>query len=389
MNSPQSLLKASTFSYVTLSIFSVGIQQANAANFSQGQVVIANRNSGNISVINVANNQVVQNVALPFDLGAGEQAPEPMYVVYLPSKQQVAVGDRANDRIVFFNQKDYGVVDTVNVGNGVFHMWADPVDNQLWVNNDEDRTISVIDLMSKSVVETIDVSGVDPSNTDKPHDVILDPSGNSAYVSFVGLPGANDLVVKYSTNNFTELERAFVGKDPHLSLTSTNNLLYVPTQDNDEVRLLNRDTLDFVDSIAVPGAHGAGMSPNGQNFYTTNLPSNGPMGLFTIDTTTNVLVGDTNGVDTPVATPHNVVVTGNGEKLYVTHSGASSSTVSVYTLDDPNLPVLQDSIIVGGNNPFGLAFVASVPEPSSVLGLCALGAITGTSSLFKRQTRKK
>ena len=384
-----SLLKTSVVGCVALSLLSsVGMQEAKAANFIQGQVVVANRASGNISVINVEDNQVVQNVDLPFDSVAGEFTPEPMYVVYLPSKQQIAVGDRANDRIVFFQQSDYSVVDTINVGDGIFHMWADPFDNQLWVNNDKDKTISVIDIISNSVLETIDVSGVDPSDDDKPHDVILDPSGNSAYVTFVGLPGVNDLVVKYSTSDFTELARSPVGKDSHVSLTSTNNFLYVPTQNNNEVRLLDRNTLAFVDTIAVPGAHGAAMSPNGQNFYTTNLPGGGPMGLFTIDTTNNTVVGDTDGVDTNFAVPHNIVVTGDGQKLYVTHSGATSSTVTVYTLDDPNLPVFQDSITVGGNNPFGLAFVApaSVPEPTSTLGFLALGTL-GAASTFKRKIK--
>ena len=59
-------------------------------------IVVANRLSNSISVINDETNQVIRTVPLP-DNG------EPMYVVYIPTTGEVAVGDRANNRVVFFS----------------------------------------------------------------------------------------------------------------------------------------------------------------------------------------------------------------------------------------------------------------------------------------------
>ena len=65
------------------------------------------------------------------------------------------------------------------------------------------------------------------------------------------------------------------------------------------------DDLDAVGSIDQPGAHGVIASPDGQYLYTTNLPGGGANAVFAIDTVTNTIVGDVDGVDSPFPTPHN------------------------------------------------------------------------------------
>jgi DNA-binding beta-propeller fold protein YncE len=163
----------------------------------------------------------------------------------------------------------------------------------------------------------------------------------------------NDYVVQYSAETFLELNRAEVGKDPHVSVTARNKLLYVPAQNSNVVTVFNSDTLTLVTELAVPGAHGAGMSPNSKVFYTTNLPGGGTDGLFAIDTQTNTVIGT---ADTPYAVPHNVAVT-NHDKLFLTHSGGTSDKVTVYAVTaDAPIPVLVGEVTVG-LNPFGLAYV--------------------------------
>jgi hypothetical protein len=77
--------------------------------------------------------------------------------------------------------------------------------------------------------------------------------------------------------------------------------------------------------------------------------------LFAIDTRTNSLIGDP--VDTPYPVPHNIALTRNGRKLFVTHSGAAADKVTIYTVSrhSPE-PVFAGEVTVG-LNPFGLAFV--------------------------------
>lgn len=97
------------------------------------------------------------------------------------------------------------------------------------------------------------------------------------------------------------------------------------------------------------------MSVNGKIFHTTNLPGGGVDGLFTLGTKLNMLIGEP--ADTPYPVPHNIALTPNGKKVYVTHSGAASNVVTVYTTTrlDP-VPEYLTSVTVG-NNPFGLAYV--------------------------------
>lgn len=322
----------------------------HAKGHSQGEIVVANRASGTISVIDVRSEQVVATVDLP----AGDNVPEPMYVVYSRRGNHVFVGDRANNRVVVFDADDYEVVTTIEAGAGVFHMWADELDRQLWVNNDIDNTATVIDPESLSVIATVDMPADLVADGYKPHDVILGPAGGLAYVTMVGGSDPDhDYLVQFRTDTFEEINRVTVGKDPHVSLTRRSPKLFVPAQSSDMVSVLNRFTLELIEEIEVPGAHGAGMAPLGRVFYTTNLPGGGADGLYAIDTRTNQVIGS---ADTPYAVPHNVVVTLTG-KLFLTHSGGTSDKVSIYKVTFRNpVPTLIGEVTVG-LNPFGLAYV--------------------------------
>jgi len=325
------------------------LKKANEYSGESGDIVIANRNSGSISVIDTKTDEVSGTFQLP----AGPNTPEPMYVVYVKRGHRVFVGDRANNQVVVFNSSDYSVETTISVGQGVFHMWADRVGKQLWVNNDIDNTTSVIDLHSLQVIATVPTPADLVSMGGKPHDVFLGPLGRIAYVSIVAVAGASDYVVQFSTSTFQETGRAAVGKDPHLSVPLISRYLYVPCQNSNDVYVLNRFNMSLVETISVPGAHGAIMTTNGKYFYTTNLPGGGTNGLFAIKTRNNQVIGST---DTPFPVPHNVAVNRSSKKIYLTHSGGSSDKVTVYKISNQNpVPVYLKEITVE-LNPFGLAF---------------------------------
>jgi DNA-binding beta-propeller fold protein YncE len=224
------------------------------------------------------------------------------------------------------------------------------------VNNDIDNTTSVIDLYSFQVITTIPTPADLVSMGGKPHDVILGPQNKFAYVTVLGVSGSSDYVVQFSARNYQETGRAPVGKDPHLSLNKSKPYLYVPCQNSDTVFVLNRYNMNLIETITVPGTHGAFMTTNGKTFYTTNLPGGGTDGLFAINTKNNQVIGSSN---TPYPVPHNIVVTTNTKKLYLTHSGATSDKITVYEISNNNpIPTYFGEVTVG-LNPFGLAFVKS------------------------------
>jgi DNA-binding beta-propeller fold protein YncE len=301
-------------------------------------------------VIDAHTDQVVRTVPLP--RAAGEPLPEPMYVVYTPAHHRVWVGDRANDRVVVLNGRTFEVEATLPTGDGVWHMSADQAGHELWVVNDIDLTVTVIDAKKLQVVATVPMPADLTAAGARPHDVVLDPHGRSAYISFFGVPGAFDAVVQFETDEFTEVARARVGKDPHLAYNRRFDALYVPCQTSNVVLVLDADGLDLVDDIPVPGAHGAVTSTDARRFYTTNLPGLGADAVVCIDTRTNEVTGV---ADAPTTVPHNLELTPDGNKLYVTHSGPNNK-VSVYDTSADGDPVYLGSISVG-TNPFGLAYV--------------------------------
>lgn len=324
----------------------IGMMLCSAAMMAQaGRVVVADRGAGTITVID-ARSDIPMTVPLP----PGERTPEPMYVVYSAAGGNVFVGDRGNSRVVVFDARDFSVRKTIPAGAGVFHMWASQARRQLWVVNELDRSLTVINTQTLEVESTVAVPADLVAMGGRPHDVILDPHEPAAYLTVIGLSGPSDAVVKFNTQTLSEEARQQVGKDPHVSLTWRNHLLYVPCQGANKVFVLDRRTMEALPGVDIPNAHGAGMTQEGSIFYTTNIATSGGDGIYAVDTSTNAVVGSA-GV--PHSTPHNIAIARNGSKLYVTHSGANAQ-VSVYRISrsDP-APVFVRTVQTGAN-PFGI-----------------------------------
>jgi DNA-binding beta-propeller fold protein YncE len=314
----------------------------------QGDIVVANRAGGTISVIDVASDRVRATLSLP----AGPAQPEPMYVVAARSPGRIFVGDRANQRVAVFRSRDLGFEGSVAAGRGIFHMWSDARDRQLWVVNDGEGSVTVIDPDRLTVRATVPMPADLIGAGAIPHDVVLDERGRSAYVSFFNVPGALDMVVKFDAQTFEEQARQGVGKSPHLSFNDRTHELFVPSQGANQLQVLDAETLALQATRAIPSAHGAVTSRNGRLFCTTNFTGLGVSALFCLGTRDLDVRGP---VDAPFTGPHNVELTPDTSKLYLTHSGANS-TVSVYDVPRGGTPKLRTSISVG-QNPFGLAFV--------------------------------
>lgn len=297
------------------------------------KVVVANRGAGSVNFIDATSNQV-STLAI-----AGS---EPMYVVYVPTKDKIFVGDRAGKKVHIINPQNKAVESSITVGNGVFHMWADGMGKQLWVSNDIDNTISVVDLNTNTVVKTINVGM-------KPHDVFLSKDATKAYVSVFNADAAMpDKVYMYSTSDYSKTGEANVGKDPHLYHLPNTNKLFVACQSG-QVYALNGSNLSVISNNAFTGAHGIFPSPNENTVFVTNITG---QQLYSI----NAATGMQNGMPLMAlsTTPHNIVVNEDGNKMFVTHSGGAATAVSTYTINGTSLTA--GTTITAGTNPFGLAY---------------------------------
>jgi DNA-binding beta-propeller fold protein YncE len=347
----KSTLTAVRFAVIALAIVAATLPTSTVeAAKGGGKVVVADRGSGTISVISAKTDAVIGTFPLPM----GDNPPEPMYVFYSPIQNRVFVGDRANDRVVAFDARSFEVEGTVAAGAGVFHMWGSRATGELWVNNDIDKTTSVINMRTLETVAVIPTPADLVDLGGKPHDVIVDPQGFFAYLTVLGVDGPNDYVVQFDARSHGFISQTTVGQDPHVSLSTGNPNLYVACQNSNVVNVLDRGSLASITDIPLPGAHGVGMRGNGRFLYVTNLTGGGTDALWVIDTRSNATVGDP--ADALYTVPHNIALTPNGRKIYVTHSGANDK-VSVYrTRGRSPVPELMGDVTVG-SNPFGIAYV--------------------------------
>jgi YVTN family beta-propeller protein len=313
--------------------FSCNKDESKAETFEE-VVVVANRGAGTLSFINAVDNKLIKLLTI-----AGS---EPMYVVYVAGTNKVYVGDRAGKKVHVLDPVTKNVERSIPVGSGVFHMWADGKGNQLWVNNDVDKTISVIDLKTNAVVKTIALSV-------QPHDVFLNTDASRAYVSvFASNSTHPDSVFAFDTKTYARTAAVAVGKDPHLYHLAGSNQLFVPCQSG-QVYVLQGQSLAQLQKRDFAGAHGIFPNADQKTIFVTNISGAQLYSLNASDATQKSAP-----VTTPTSTPHNLVVNADGNKAFVTHSGATATKVTQYAI---NNGVLQfQASLDAGVNPFGIAY---------------------------------
>lgn len=299
-------------------------------------VVVANRGSGDVSVID-ARTLGVTTLDLPGDA-------EPMYVSHDSRHDRVLVGDRASSTVVALDEDTFEVVGTVEVGDGVFHQWYDAGRDQLWVVGDTSGTVSVVDGGDLAVLATVDLPADLADRGGRPHDVFV--AGRYAFVSVVGLDDGSGVVLRYSTRTFAETGRIDTTGDPHLFVRGA--VLYVASQEGSSVTAYRTDSLRELRSADVPAAHGIWVTGRGE-VLATNIAGGGTDAVWNLGTR---LQGSATA-DTAVPTPHNLVETRG--QVFVTHSGATANQVSVIDRTRHGFGTVAQVTV--GTNPFGLAVI--------------------------------
>ncbi|MGI9597219.1 MAG: YncE family protein [Acidimicrobiales bacterium] len=305
------------------------------------EVVVANRGSGDISVIDNRTLEVM-SVDLP-----GEA--EPMYVNHDRRHDRVLVGDRASSSIVAFDDDSYEVVGSVDVGDGVFHQWLENARRQLWVVGNTSNTVTVVDTRNLAVLTTIDIPAELVEAGGEPHDVFV--NRNHAFVTVLGVgeEGSQEgVVLQYSTRTFAETGRVNVGDDPHVFVRG--GTLYVASQDTSTIASFRTRDLHPLASAEVASAHGLFVTTRSEVLVTTIAGG----GVDAVSELNGRLTELRDTVDTDFPVPHNITVD-NRRQMFVTHSGGSADKVSVIRLVRDGFG--EPETVTVGLNPFGLAFV--------------------------------
>ena len=337
-------------------------------------VCVCMRGNASTWIIDTSTDKPVKIINHDYKKLGYEKTSVPMYCDYyeIDGKKILSFGDRANEVVFLLDvENDFEVIGELKVGPGIFHHWVSVEANQVWVVCDGDDPVAplrdssvgtwVFDATTYEFLKEIPFpEDLYPFVKDTPatlHDVAVSPSGDFSIVTTTGIVGLNDYAIKYSTETLEEVGRAAVGLSPHVTYINESLPLYIISQNSllDSISLIDPATMVVQSSIpGLQGAHmmvGAGLDT--KTYYVTNLPAGGNDGLFAFDTSLGQV--DYSAVtDTVYSVPHNVAMSGNKRKLYLTHSGPN---VEVTVWDTSNLfnprPIFLRTIICE-LNPYGI-----------------------------------
>lgn len=238
------------------------------------------------------------------------------------------------------------VINTIPVGTGPFGVAVSDIRNRVYVTNYY-NTISVIDTIAQTVIDTIPID-----NT--PTGIAINPNGTLVYAAFNRINGASLAVIDTSSN--TIIKKIDVGEYPWgVDVNSSGTRAYV----------INRyDTDNIYIGGPIPGVIKVIDTTN--NSVIASIPvGNDPLGivvnkagtrvyvvgdgnvLYTIDTTTNSVI---NSVYVGFR-PWGIAINSTGSLVYVANRLIFGGSVAVI---DTSSNSVVESIEVG-ENPVGIS----------------------------------
>lgn len=190
-----------------------------------------------------------------------------------------------------------------------------------FITNADDDTVSVINLSSMMVVDTIDVGNY-PTGT------AVHPDGHTVYVA--NNQGASISVIDVGSHNVQTISPVFI---PFAIVFDPSGDFAYVTEDAGAVRVIDASTLQIIDTIVLdPGARDIEISADGAFLYVAVLNTFDGY-LAKIDTATRMVV-DTVDVGT---FPHGVALSTDGLFAYVTISSPSELVIvdlATFAVDD-------------------------------------------------------
>lgn len=290
-----------------------------SASFAQTFAYITNNSSNNVSVINVASQEVIATVDVGNSPGAVAATPDGKFVY-------VANTDSNNVSVIEVSTNT--VKDTVPVGTNPNGIASSPDGMFVFVTNNRSGDVSVIETTTNTFVESIqvgqqpegiafsndsafayavnitdsvsviNVSSMETVNTienvgDEPILIAVNPVPNSAtaYVSDINSDSLTELDLSSDTVSDTiNLSNNRSGDSGDVVVTSDGSTIYVSFAGI--IAVVDTATKMVTDTIGV-NADCLGITPDGQSLYACEIEINGPN--FTnfariIDLSTNTVV---------------------------------------------------------------------------------------------------
>lgn len=233
------------------------------------------------------------------------------------------------------------------LGSGVLGAQNAP---RLYVANQDDATISVINASSHRLLETIDLQKLGFGPTAKPHHAQVEPDGQFWYATLIGA----NRVLKFDRENriVASAEMEVPGL---LALHPTQDLLLVARSMSavnppHRVALIRRSDMKLLDEVDIffPRPHALVVHPGGEYAYVASLGVNQLASIRLEDGQVNLV-----DVEGPLHTFTQFSISPDGKSLVLTAS--QSNQLVVFDVSNPARPVQSKSIPMD-KGPFESAF---------------------------------
>ena len=220
-------------------------------------------------------------------------------------------------------------------------------DPYLYVPNQGSATVSVIDMTTNEIVNTVNLQERGFSANAKPHHVVVEPDGAYWYVSLIG----ENRVLKFNRNNelVGQVEMEVPGL---LALHPTKDLLLVgrsmsAVNPPSSIALIRRSEMTLMEEVDTffPRPHALAVTPSGDYAYVASLAENQLMAINMenamegVDASTNLT-----RLGGPTQTFVQFAISPDGATMVAT--GQVSGQVVVFDLSDPAAPTVTDTIAV-------------------------------------------
>ena len=311
--------------------------------------------SRSVTVIDADTNTLVTKIPVCSDLSCSPTIP-----AVTPNGARVYVTNNLQDTVTVIDTLTNTVIDTITVGPSPWGIAITPDGRRAYVAS---RTagIVVIDTSTNTVITTIPDSAM-------PLGVAIPPDGSRAYVSNAL---ASVSVVDISTNTIvTNIPLIdFVGPFPFppdnqfaIALIPDGTRAYVVSQDNGDTFVI--DTISNTqiatvrtDEVTSGTAVSIAMSPNGRRAYVAAVGFSAL--VLIIDTGSNTIIGT---INTSGPQPF-VGITPDGTRLYINALEAAGDERSVTIIDTATNAIITK--ILTHDPEWGIAFGTLPPVPKT------------------------
>jgi DNA-binding beta-propeller fold protein YncE len=210
---------------------------------------------------------------------------------------------------------------------------------RLYVANQDDATVSIIDVKSRKLVETLDLRRYGFADNAKPHHVQVEPDGSAWFVTLIGA----GKVVKFDRSNKL-LASADLEVPGLMTLHPTQDLMFVgrsmsAVNPPPRMAIIRRSDMKLQDEVDLlfPRPHGIVISPDGGRVYVASLGTNQLASVGVDD-------GEVQLVDVP-GPAHGFVqaaVSPDGRWLAIT--AELTDELMIFDLSNPRMPRLSRTL---------------------------------------------